>query len=454
MLTARADEQVGRLAGGVGEVCGRRRASDQSNPPNPNAGLNAVRPHRQRATASTSSRLRQRLLAHASWNSASWNSASWNSASWNSASWNSASWNSRLLEQRLLELRLLEQRLLELGLVEQRLHADAADGDRPRGPQLVLELELPRADAARPADEPARSDELTTTRLVASRSAITHERDVQPNRRATTGRERDELGLSRRHGLLLARGRRSSGGHDAVPRAARRSTRRGWATFVVLGPAVAVAQLFVVVTPGNQSYHTTGVFLVAGALLLPPELVALMATCSTCPDWLKRRLPFHIQTFNIANYTLAAMARVGGVARTCSRRSRLGRRMRAGAVAGARGVRGLRRRQPRAARADAAPRARALASASPGLFSFENLSTDLVLGDARRRRRHAVGLQPVADPVRARAARADPPLALGAGAPGRGAQRPEDRALQRPALRGDAARGARRGRRGSSGRCR
>ena len=50
-----------------------------------------------------------------------------------------------------------------------------------------------------------------------------------------------------------------------------------WITFAVLGAAVAVAQVFVVVTPANQSYHTTVVFLVASALLLPPELIALMA---------------------------------------------------------------------------------------------------------------------------------------------------------------------------------
>ena len=80
-----------------------------------------------------------------------------------------------------------------------------------------------------------------------------------------------------------------------------------WVTFVVLGAAVAVAQIFVVVTPANQSYHTTGVFLVASALLLPPELIALMAVVQHVPDWLKRRLPFHIQTFNIANYTLATL---------------------------------------------------------------------------------------------------------------------------------------------------
>src|SRR3954470_20392164 len=82
----------------------------------------------------------------------------------------------------------------------------------------------------------------------------------------------------------------------------------GWPTFVVLASGVAVAQLFVVVTPGNRSYQTTAVFLVAAALLLPPELVAPLALVQHVPDWLKRRVPFHVQTFNIANYTLATMA--------------------------------------------------------------------------------------------------------------------------------------------------
>ena len=65
------------------------------------------------------------------------------------------------------------------------------------------------------------------------------------------------------------------------------------------------------VTPANQSYHTTGVFLLPAALLLPPELVALVALVQHVPDWLKRRLPFHIQAFNIANYTLATLAAWG-----------------------------------------------------------------------------------------------------------------------------------------------
>src|SRR5579859_864491 len=45
----------------------------------------------------------------------------------------------------------------------------------------------------------------------------------------------------------------------------------GWTKFAILAVGVAGAQLFVVVTPGNQSYHTTGAFLLPAALLLPPE---------------------------------------------------------------------------------------------------------------------------------------------------------------------------------------
>ena len=86
---------------------------------------------------------------------------------------------------------------------------------------------------------------------------------------------------------------------------------RGWLTFSLLAGGAAIAQLFVAVTPGNQTYNVTGVFLVAAALLLPPELVALAAFVQHIPDWLKRRLPFQIQAFNIANYTLATMAAWG-----------------------------------------------------------------------------------------------------------------------------------------------
>ncbi len=96
------------------------------------------------------------------------------------------------------------------------------------------------------------------------------------------------------------------------------SPTHGWITFIVLSLCVAVAQLFVVVTPrrgqkseGTLSYHTTGVFLLPAALLLAPQLAALVAVVQHVPEWLKKRQPWYIATFNIANYTLTILAALG-----------------------------------------------------------------------------------------------------------------------------------------------
>jgi diguanylate cyclase (GGDEF)-like protein/putative nucleotidyltransferase with HDIG domain len=85
-------------------------------------------------------------------------------------------------------------------------------------------------------------------------------------------------------------------------------TTPGWATFVILGVIAAIAQLFVVVTPRNQAYHTTIVFLIPAAMLLPPELVVLMGVVQHIPEWLKNRSAWYIQIFNICNWTLASLA--------------------------------------------------------------------------------------------------------------------------------------------------
>src|SRR5262249_10869107 len=87
----------------------------------------------------------------------------------------------------------------------------------------------------------------------------------------------------------------------------------GWTTFLILAAAASIAQLFVVTVTTNreQSYHTATVFLIAAALLLPPELVALMCIVMHIPEWLKLRYPWYIQTFNICNYTLDALAAWG-----------------------------------------------------------------------------------------------------------------------------------------------
>jgi diguanylate cyclase (GGDEF)-like protein/putative nucleotidyltransferase with HDIG domain len=94
-----------------------------------------------------------------------------------------------------------------------------------------------------------------------------------------------------------------------VPLLSRLSTQTpGWTTFVILGLIAAVAQLFVVRTPRNQSYHTTIVFLIPAAMLLPPELVAFMGLIQHIPEWLKNRSAWYIQIFNICNWTLSMMA--------------------------------------------------------------------------------------------------------------------------------------------------
>ena len=86
----------------------------------------------------------------------------------------------------------------------------------------------------------------------------------------------------------------------------------GWTTFLLLTGGAAVAQLFTVRTKRNYAYHTTGVFLVAGALLLPAALVALMPLVLHAPDWARRRVSSAVQAFNVAAYTLAVLAAYAG----------------------------------------------------------------------------------------------------------------------------------------------
>jgi PAS domain S-box-containing protein len=83
------------------------------------------------------------------------------------------------------------------------------------------------------------------------------------------------------------------------------------ATFAILAGAAAVAQFFLVGGGSYHGLHTAIAFVIAGALLLPPELVALMALVQHLPHGLKQRYPWYIQTFNVSNYTFAALAAWG-----------------------------------------------------------------------------------------------------------------------------------------------
>jgi len=85
----------------------------------------------------------------------------------------------------------------------------------------------------------------------------------------------------------------------------------GWFTFVILAVAATLAHTFPVKSPRNQMYHTSVVFLVAAALLLPPELIVLIPLVQTVPEWLKERYPWPIAGFNISNYTLDSLAAWG-----------------------------------------------------------------------------------------------------------------------------------------------
>jgi diguanylate cyclase (GGDEF)-like protein len=85
-------------------------------------------------------------------------------------------------------------------------------------------------------------------------------------------------------------------------------TTKDYVTFAVLALGAAIAQLFVVQTPRNQSYHLAIVFVVAAALLLPLRLIVLLCLVQHLPEWLRERYRWYIQTFNIANYTLDVVA--------------------------------------------------------------------------------------------------------------------------------------------------
>jgi PAS domain S-box-containing protein len=81
-----------------------------------------------------------------------------------------------------------------------------------------------------------------------------------------------------------------------------------WLSFVVLAVSAATAQVFIVRTGRSHGFHTAIVFVTAGALLLPPQLVVLMVVVQHVPEWIKERYPAYIQTFNIFNFALAALA--------------------------------------------------------------------------------------------------------------------------------------------------
>jgi diguanylate cyclase (GGDEF)-like protein len=150
-----------------------------------------------------------------------------------------------------------------------------------------------------------------------------------------------------------------------------------WGRAAMLTACAALAQLFVVRIPrNNQSYRTSIVFIAAAALLIEPGLVFLLATLHYIPAWVRQKPAWRFQVFNMANTTLAALAAWCGYHAVYDHVSlaTTGRFTVAGAAACAAFV-GVNH----VVLAQMIKLTTGRSLLRTGLFSFESLSTDLVL---------------------------------------------------------------------------
>ncbi len=81
--------------------------------------------------------------------------------------------------------------------------------------------------------------------------------------------------------------------------------------FAAVAAGAAIAQLFVVRAPRNQTYHTTIVFLLAAVLLLPAALLPFVALVQHAPAFVIRRQRLSFITFNTLNHALNMLAAAG-----------------------------------------------------------------------------------------------------------------------------------------------
>jgi putative nucleotidyltransferase with HDIG domain len=93
-----------------------------------------------------------------------------------------------------------------------------------------------------------------------------------------------------------------------IPLAAAHVEAIDWLSFVALAVLASLSQLLSFQLNRRRVFHPAILFVVAGALLLPPELLILLIVIHCLPDWLKQRYSWYIQTFNIANYVASGVA--------------------------------------------------------------------------------------------------------------------------------------------------
>jgi two-component system cell cycle sensor histidine kinase/response regulator CckA len=134
--------------------------------------------------------------------------------------------------------------------------------------------------------------------------------EVAPSSTSSSSRPSPERGLPATAKIYLA-GVIAVTAAVALPALTNLDMGDPWVTFLLLGACAAIAWSFVVPTGQNHGFVTSIVFLVAAALLLPLELVVLIALAQHCVDVVTRRFPWYIQSFNVCNYALNVAAAWG-----------------------------------------------------------------------------------------------------------------------------------------------
>lgn len=89
----------------------------------------------------------------------------------------------------------------------------------------------------------------------------------------------------------------------------------GWLPFALFAAGIAAGQIFAVSGPRNQVHDAASLFLLAGVLVLPIELVALLGVSQVGMCWLVTRT-WYKAAFNVSATTLAALAASGAVSLT------------------------------------------------------------------------------------------------------------------------------------------
>ncbi len=223
----------------------------------------------------------------------------------------------------------------------------------------------------------------------------------------------------------------AAAGLDAVLLVRLHSDAGGWGGFACLGAAAAITQLLMTRNSSSRRAHESiAVFIVAAALVLPPELVVLVPLAQHIPEWLKQRYSLTAQ----AAYDL--LRHVGRVRRLGRRRSLLARsgaecehnrRDSAGRPAGGHDLRARRSQPDRDRQARAGRRFQHLAIGD----ITKRARLQLRSGRTRRSGRSDLDLRLLAGSFRDRPTGARATFAHGAAPARGGTNRPEDGPLQR-----------------------